>query len=536
MTQADYVVVGAGSAGCALARRLAESGASVVLLEAGGDDTKGLAKLLFQIPGAVAIMHSTPQLKKYFDWGYKSVPQESAWDRKVPQTRGKVLGGSSSVNGMLFVRGNRQNYDDWAAEGNEGWSYDEVLPAFRRLESYEGGASEFRGGDGPVKVTRPSTLTGATQSFMDAASRKLGVEVIDDYNGKDQEGISVFQQSVGDAKRYSSSVAYLHDGGLPSLAVLTGAQALRVVLEGSRATGVEVRTKDGVETISATREVILSAGVFGSAQILQLSGIGPADHLRSLGIEVAADLPVGDNLHDHLFVPISFDMESAVRRPTPYHFLSGIARERFRPGTGWAAWSSFEAVGFVRTSHATSIPDLQLHALYWTYPVPNQDDTTKRIDPPIKTPGLSVFPTLIYPESRGTVRLASADPMDAPLIDPGYLRSAKDTEVLIEGIAMTREIMAGAGDNKGEIGPGPKYFSDAAMRRELPNYVHSVYHPVGTCRMGVDERAVVDPQLRVRGIEGLRVADASIMPSITGGNTNAPSLMIGERAAELIVG
>src|SRR5690349_12930146 len=530
MVQADYVVVGAGSAGCAAARRLAESGASVVLLEAGGDDTKGLAKLLFQIPGAVAIMHSTPQLKKYFDWGYKSVPQESAWDRQVPQTRGKVLGGSSSVNGMLFVRGNRQNYDDWAAEGNDGWSFDDVLPAFRKLETYEGGANEFRGGDGPVKVTKPSKLTGATQSFMEAASTKLGVDVIDDYNGKDQEGISVFQQSVGEAKRYSSSVAYLHDGGLPNLAVLTGAQALRVVLQGSRATGVEIRTADGVETIEASREVILSAGVFGSAQLLQLSGIGPADHLRSLGIDVAADLPVGDNLHDHLFVPISFDMESAVRRPTPYHFLSGIVRERFRPGTGWAAWSSFEAVGFVRTSRATSIPDLQLHALYWTYPVPNQDDTTKRIDPPIKTPGLSVFPTLIYPKSRGTLRLASADPTAAPLIDPGYLRAAKDTEVLVEGIAMVREIMAGAGDNKGEIGPGPKYFSDAAVRRELPNYVHSVYHPVGTCRMGVDERAVVDPQLRVRGIEGLRVADASIMPSITGGNTNAPSLMIGERA------
>jgi choline dehydrogenase-like flavoprotein len=309
-----------------------------------------------------------------------------------------------------------------------------------------------------------------------------------------------------------------------------------VVLQGTRATGVEVRTKDGVETITAGREVILSAGVFGSAQLLQLSGIGPADHLRTLGIDVAADLPVGDNLHDHLFVPISFDMASAVRRPTPYHFLSGIARERLRPGTGWAAWSSFEAVGFVRTSRATSIPDLQLHALYWTYPVPNQDDTSKRIDPPIKSPGLSVFPTLIYPQSRGTLRLASADPTAAPLIDPGYLRDPADTEVLVEGIAMTREIMADAGDNKGEIGPGPKYFSDAALRRELPNYVHSVYHPVGTCRMGVDDRAVVDPQLRVRGIEGLRVADASIMPSITGGNTNAPSLMIGERAAELILG
>ena len=188
----------------------------------------------------------------------------------------------------------------------------------------------------------------------------------------------------------------------------------------------------------------------------------------------------------------------------------------------------------MRTSRATSIPDLQLHALYWTYPVPNQDDTTKRIDPPIKTPGLSVFPTLIYPESRGTLRLASADPTAAPLIDPGYLRASADTEVLIEGIKMTREIMAGAGDNKGEIGPGPKYFSDAAIRRELPNYVHSVYHPVGTCRMGVDERAVVDPQLRVQGVEGLRVADASIMPTIPRANTNLSTVALAERLAEVI--
>lgn len=535
MTQADYVVVGAGSAGCAVARRLAESGASVILLEAGPDDRKGALKHIYAIPGAVAVMHSTPQLKKYVDWGFKSVPQESAWDRVIPMTRGKVLGGSSSVNGMLFVRGNRQNYDDWAAEGCEGWSYDDVLPAFKKLEDYEGGADEFRGTNGPVKVTTPRDVTGATRAFMEAASTKLGVDVIEDYNGKTQEGISLFQQSLAHGKRYSSSRAYLHDGGLPNLVVLTGAQALKVVLSGTRATGVEIRTADGVETISATREVILSAGVFGSAQLLQLSGIGPADHLRSLGLDVVADLPVGDNLHDHLFVPVSFDMASALRRPTPFYFLSALARERVRPGSGWMAWSSFEGVGFVRTSHAQAIPDLQLHALYWTYPVPNQDDTTKRVDPPIKTPGQSVFPTLIYPKSRGTLRLASTDPTAAPLIDPGYLRDPADTEVLVEGIAMTREIMAGAGDNKGEIGPGPRYFSDAALRRELPNYVHSVYHPVGTCRMGTDERAVVDPQLRVLGIEGLRVADAAIMPSITGGNTNAPSLMIGERAAELIL-
>jgi choline dehydrogenase len=536
MSAADYVVVGAGSAGCAVARRLAESGARVILVEAGPEDHKGVAKSLFRIPGAVSVLHSVPELKKYFDWGYKSVPQADAWDRVVPQTRGKLLGGSSSVNGMLFVRGNRKNFDDWADQGCTGWSYDDVLPAFKKLEDWEGGADEVRGSNGPVKVTRPQRITAASRDFMEAASRKLGVDIIDDYNGPEQEGISVFQQSIGGARRYSSSVAYLHDGGLPNLAVLARAHVTRIRIERGRATGVEVLTKDGPEVLTAHREVVLSAGVFGSPQLLMLSGVGPAGHLQQVGVDVVADLPVGENLHDHLFVPISFDMASAVRRPVTSYFLRGLAREVFRPGTGWAAWSSFEAVGFVRTSHAEDIPNLQLHCLYWTYPVPNQDDTTRRIEPPLKTPGASIFPTLIYPDSRGTVRLASADPMAAPLIDPGYLRASKDTEVLIEGIAMVREVMAGVGDNKGEIGPGPKYVSEPAMRRELPDYVHSVYHPVGTCRMGTDERAVVDPELRVRGVDGLRVADASIMPSITGGNTNAPAMMIGERAAELILG
>jgi choline dehydrogenase len=536
MTGADYIVVGAGSAGCAVARRLAESGASVILVEAGAEDHKGVAKNLFKIPGAVSVMHSVPQLKKYFDWGYTSVPQAHAWDRVIPQTRGKVLGGSSSVNGMLFVRGNRRNYDDWAAEGCKGWSYDDVLPAYRKLEDWQEGASDVRGSNGPIKVTRPQRITEASRDFMLAASSKLDVGIIDDYNGHEQEGISVFQQSVDRSRRYSASVGYLHDGGLPNLAVLTRATVTKVRIEGSRATGVEVLTKDGPDLLTAEREIVLSAGVYGSAQLLLLSGVGPQQHLRKVGVDVVVDLPVGDNLHDHLFVPISFDMASAIRRPVTSYFLRGLAREVLRPGTGWAAWSSFEAVGFVRTSHAQEVPDLQLHCLYWTYPIPNQDDTTKRVEPPVKTPGASIFPTLIYPESRGTVRLASADPLAAPLIDPAYLRAPRDTEVLIEGIAMVREVMAGVGDNKGEIGPGPKYSSDAAMRRELPNYVHSVYHPVGTCRMGVDERAVVDPELKVRGIDGLRVADASIMPSITGGNTNAPSMMIGERAAELICG
>ncbi len=535
MVRADYVVVGAGSAGCAVARRLAESGASVAVLEAGGRDTARGVKNLLEIPGAVAVMLSTPQLKKLVDWGYKSVPQTAAWGRVIPQTRGKVLGGSSSVNGMLFVRGNRQNFDDWAADGATGWSYDDVLPYFKRLEDWEDGAGELRGAGGPVRVLRQKNLTDASRSFIDAATDRLAVPFLDDYNGPEQEGVGVFQLSADGGVRYSAARAYLRTDPLDNLLVLTDARATRIVLTGGRATGVEVVGPDGDRhVVAADREVIVSAGVFDSPKLLQLSGIGPAAHLRRHGIEVVADLPVGDNLHDHLFVPVSFRMDSALRRPTPAYFMRGLAQARLRR-SGWASGSQFEATGFVRTSQAGAIPDLQLHALYWVYPFPNQDGD-KPVRPPTSKPGLSVFPTLIYPESRGTVRIAGPDPALPPLIDPAYLSAGKDAEVLLEGMAMVRAVMDGIGDNQGEIVPGPDYADPAELRRFLPNIVHSVYHPAGTCRIGSDERAVVDPELRVLGVEGLRVADASVMPSVTGGNTNAPSIMIGERCADLVLG
>lgn len=532
--QADYVVVGAGSAGCALARRLADAGASVVLLEAGGSDTARGLKNLIEIPGAVAALLSTPQLKKRIDWGYKSVPQTNALNRVIPMTRGKVVGGSSSVNGMLFVRGNRQNFDDWAADGCPGWSYDDVLPFFKKMEDWEDGASEVRGFGGPIKVRRHTGMTEAAKSYLKAAIDRLGVPFLDDYNGSEQEGIGLVQRSADRGLRYSSARGYLRTDPPDNLVVLTHSRAIKIVLDGSRATGVEIIAADGTaETVHADHEVIVSAGTFDSPKLLMLSGIGPADHLEEHGISAVADLPVGENLQDHLFVPISFRMDSALRRPTPLYFLRGLANARFRR-TGWASGAQFETLGFVRTSHSGVAPNLQLHGLYWVYPFPNQDGD-KAVRPPTTKPGMSVFPTLIYPESRGTVRLAGSDPTLAPLIDPAYLSDEQDTEVLLEGIAMVRELMVGVGDNQGEIVPGPDYFDPAALRKLLPNIVHSVYHPVGTCRMGSDDRAVVDPDLKVRGIEGLRVADASIMPTVTGGNTNAPSIMIGERCADLIL-
>jgi choline dehydrogenase len=529
MLKAEYVVVGAGSAGCIVARRLADAGHRVVLLEAGGRDTSRIIRK----PGLVALMHSLPQVKRRFDWGFYSTPQAAAQGRRIPQFRGKVLGGSSSVNGMLFVRGNRANFDDWAADGCPGWSYTDVLSSYKSLESWEDGAGEYRGGSGPVRVTRVPNPTAATEGFMAALGATAGVDRLDDYNAGRQEGVAAFQQSAAGGLRYSSSVSFL-DGERPAgLEVRTGVSVRRVVIEGDRATGVELVHRGRREIVTAEREVVLCAGVFGSPQLLMLSGIGPAAHLREHGIDVVADLPVGDNLHDHLFVPLTFTTRTGVNRGTAPYFAQGLVTEALRGGT-WVSRTVFEAVGFVRSSIAGPVPDLQIHALPWAYPSPNQDAPIRH--PVDKRPALTVMSTLIYPKSRGTLRLASADPDAAPLIDPGYLTEPDDARVLLDGVELLRETFRSGrvASDVAELHPGPQLRTRADLAADLPQRATTVYHPVGTCRMGSDERAVVDPQLRVRGVAGLRVADASIMPSITGGNTNAPALMIGEHAAALI--
>jgi choline dehydrogenase len=531
MRSADYVVVGAGSAGCIIARRLADTGASVILLEAGRRDNMQLVRK----PGMIGPMHSVPQLKAKVDWGHYTVEQKHALGRRIPQTHGKVVGGSSSINGMVFVRGNRKNFDAWAAEGNTGWSYADVLPSFKKFESFEDGGDDYRGGSGPIKVIRARELTPASECFMDALSETAAIKKNEDYNAAEQEGVSIFQQSNSTGLRYSAAVGYLDDAPA-NLTVLPKTQVARVVVQNGRATGVEILTTAGREVVRADREVVVSGGVYGSPQVLMLSGIGPADHLRAFGIEVEADLPVGDNLHDHLFVPMSFAMPTAMRKPSPLYFGRAFMRETFRNDSTWLARSVFEVVAFVRTQHAAEVPDLQLHVLPWSYPSPNQDAAIRHKPDPRQA--LTIMSTLIYPKSRGTFRLTSADPTAAPSIDPNYLDEQADIDLLVSGMELIRETMANTAICDGvqvEIAPGPQYATRGDLAKEVLNRATTVYHPVGTCRMGVDERAVVDPQLRVRGVDGLRVADASIMPSIVGGNTNAASMMIGEHAAAIML-
>jgi choline dehydrogenase-like flavoprotein len=535
VTEYDYIVVGAGSAGAIIAARLSEDpDTRVLLLEAGGTDRTTFVRK----PGMISLVQQIKQLKKRFDWGFTTVPQAHLNDRCLPYTRGKVLGGSSSVNGMLYLRGNRANYDGWAAAGCEGWSFTDVLPFYKKLEDYEDGETEYHGAGGPIAVSRhpEDQLSPVSRAFMIAASRVCGVPVLDDFNGENQNCVSTYHMTARDGVRSSTSEGYIQPNlHRPNFHVQIRAPARRVVIENRRATGVEYERDGQVVTARARREVILCAGTVGSPQILMLSGVGPADHLRAHAIEVHHDLQgVGKNLHDHLFVPLVYRASTSLHRGTPFHFLGGMLKE-YLAGNGWFGRTVFEAGAFVKTHDDEAVPNLQIHTLPWGYPNPNQDGPER---PDVDTGNcLCVMPTLIYPKSRGELSLTSNDPHAAPGIDPHFLEEPDDLQVFLDGIRICRAICSHPemeGHLREELTPGAERASDEELIAEVKLRATTVYHPVGTCKMGIDEAAVVDPTLRVHGLEGLRVADASIMPQITGGNTNAPSMMIGERAAALI--
>ena len=532
----DTIIVGGGSAGCALAGRLSEDpGHRVALIEAGPADRS----VLIHCPGGLAVM-AKYQLN---GWGYHTVPQPGLHGRRGYQPRGKVMGGSSSINAMIYARGHARDYDDWAAQGNPGWSFQDVLPYFKRSEHNERGADDWHGQGGPLNVMDLRSPNPFLPHFLEAG-RQAGYPINDDFNGPQQEGIGVYQVTHRNGERFSAAKAYVTPHlGRSNLQVFTDSLTSRVLTEVRdgqvRATGVELRGQGGRGVpqqlmLKHGGEVVLSAGAFGSPQLLMLSGIGPADHLREHGIEVVRDLPgVGANLHDHPDVVMVVNAPQVtdlfgLSLTGAWSMLKGIGEWR-RSRSGMLTTNFAEAGGFIRSAVDEPIPDLQLHFV-----------VGKLVDHGRKTVfghGYSCHVCLLRPRSRGSLRLASADPQVAPLIDPAFLQDPDDVRRLVQGFKLTRELLsqpALARHGGRESAASAEARSDAQIEQFIRHHADTIYHPVGTCRMGPDEGAVVDARLRVHGVSGLRVVDASIMPSVVGGNTNAPSMMIAEKAADMI--
>ena len=532
---ADYVIIGSGSAGSAIAARLGEAGKSVVVIEEGGSD----AGPFIQMPAAL----SYPMNMKIYDWGFQSEPEPHLGGRRLATPRGRVIGGSSSINGMVYVRGHARDYDTWEEMGAQGWSYADVLPYFQRMENWHGDSdtghgtsdSAYRGNSGPLHITRGPRHNPLFNAFIEAG-RQAGYPVTPDYNGQSQEGFGAMEATIWKGQRWSAANAYLKPAIKAGKVRLIRAYARRVVIENGRATGVEVERGGKIEVIPAAAEVIVAASSINSPKILMLSGIGPAAHLAEHGIPLVADRPgVGANLQDHLEIYMQFQ---AARPITLYKYwnLWGkamIGAQWLFTGKGLGASNQFEACGFIRSKAGVDYPDIQYHFL----PIAVRYDGQAAAG----GHGFQVHTGPMRSKSRGSVTLRSADPREAPAIRFNYMSQPSDWEDFRAAIRLTREIFAQpamAGHVKAEIQPGMNLQSDDELDSFLREHVESAYHPCGTCRMGAvsDPMAVVDPECRVIGVEGLRVADSSIFPQVTNGNLNGPSIMTGEKAADHILG
>jgi choline dehydrogenase-like flavoprotein len=524
----DYIIVGGGSGGCVVAGRLTEDPAvTVCVLEAGG---RGDGAVVNVPAGAVAMLPT-----RINNWAFDTVPQKGLAGRIGYQPRGKSLGGSSAINAMVYIRGHRIDYDSWAARGNQGWAYDDVLPYFRLSEHNERFDDEWHGRDGPLWVSDLHTGNPFHARYREAA-RQTGLPLTDDFNGAQQEGIGLYQVTQKHGERWSAARAYLlpHLGRRDNLTVETHAQVLRILFEGTRAVGVEVRQQGEIRTLRARREVVLAAGALQTPQLLMLSGVGPAHELDRTGIRLRLDLPgVGRNLQDHPDFIFGYRSRSPDTMGVSARGGWRMLREltRFRHERRGMLTSNFaEGGGFLKTRAGLDAPDIQLH-----FVVALVDDHARRFH---LGHGLSCHVCLLRPRSRGSVTLNSADPLDAPRIDPAFFDDPRDLDDMVAGFKLTRKLMqapALAQWTTRDVFTG-HVSTDDEIRDVLRQRTDTVYHPVGTCRMGHDALAVVDPQLRVRGLEGLRIVDASVMPTLIGGNTNAPTIMIAEKAVDLIRG
>lgn len=529
----DYVIVGGGSAGAALAGRLSEDpNVSVCLLEAGGRGDG----LVVRVPAGAVI--TLPGHLKINNWALWTVPQPGLKGRRGFQPRGKVLGGSSAINAMLYVRGHRADYDRWADLGCTGWSWDELLPYFKRSENNVWGADEAHGGAGPLQVSDQQSPRPVTQAFLDAAARRQ-YRIRRDFNTGDNEGFGLYQvtqfhSAARRGERCSAAAAYLHPVmGRPNLMVLTGTRATGIVFQDKRAVGVNFLQNGQQKNVRAESEVVLSGGAFGSPQLLQLSGVGRPEDIERHKIKLVHELPgVGQNLQDHLDVILAWKTRDTDNFGIGFagtaHLIKHIGSWR-RDGSGMLATPFAEGAGFLKTVPGLELPDVQLH-----FVIALVEEHARKLHLGY---GLSVHVCGLHPYSRGTVFLESPDPTAAPGIDPRYLSDRRDLETLNRGVKIAREIMLTppmAQYCEREMFGVKDGMSDAQWEDHIRARADTIYHPVGTCRMGTDDMAVVDPQLRVRGLSGLRVVDASIMPTLIGGNTNAPTMMIAEKAADMI--